>query len=125
MTAQRRACCTLWLEAAGLTARPGAQVVRRWEYGLLSDTSSVIYVQVPADIQGGRFRFWDPRQHDWSIIHRTRVPPATREIDTEARRRSAVAPQVLCLRRFVMFSKCIESKAPGFCVSQALCLQIW
>lgn len=60
-----------------------AQVVRRWEYGLLSDTSSVVYVQVPADIKGGRFRFWDPRVFDWSIIHRAKVPPPTRELDTQ------------------------------------------
>ncbi len=65
----------------------GTQVVRRWEYGLLSDTSSVTYVQVPADTRGGRFRFWDPREHDWSIIHRAQVPPPTREIATEARPR--------------------------------------
>ncbi|KAK9821737.1 hypothetical protein WJX81_000585 [Elliptochloris bilobata] len=61
----------------------GLKVVRRWEYGLLSDTSSVTYVQVPPDIKGGAFRFWDPREHDWSIIHRARVPPPTREIATE------------------------------------------
>jgi len=77
----------------------GTQVVRRWEYGLLSDASSVTYVQVPADIRGGHFRFWDPREHDWSIIHRAQVPPPTREIATEARPGRRAAPCRRHIRR--------------------------
>jgi len=35
-------------------------VLRRWEYGVMSDVTSVLYLQAPADMRGGNFRVWDP-----------------------------------------------------------------
>lgn len=101
-----------------------AQVVRRWEYGLLSDTSSVTYVQVPPDIKGGRFRFWDPREHDWSIIHRAQVPPPTREIATEARPSRPAVAALLCGLCMLLRCKCV--RIAGVCRGlQCCCVQHW
>ena len=32
------------------------QVLRRWDYGVMSDVTSVLYLQAPADMKGGNFR---------------------------------------------------------------------
>ncbi|KAK9832790.1 hypothetical protein WJX81_000978 [Elliptochloris bilobata] len=59
----------------------GLTVLRRWEYGVMSDVTSVLYLQAPADMRGGNFRVWDPNVHDWSLRNATLQPAPTQQVD--------------------------------------------
>ncbi|KAK9839845.1 hypothetical protein WJX81_005462 [Elliptochloris bilobata] len=61
----------------------GLSVIRQWEYGMLSDTSNVIYLQVPSDLVGGEFRIWDPAVHNSSIFNAPSVPEPTRRLQVK------------------------------------------
>ena len=66
----RNACAACW----------GQQVLRRWEYGVMSDVTSVLYLQAPADMKGGNFRVWDPNVHDWGLRNATVQPAPTERV---------------------------------------------
>ena len=61
------------------------QVLRRWDYGVMSDVTSVLYLQAPADMKGGNFRVWDPNVYDWSLRNATVQPAPTQNIVIKAR----------------------------------------
>lgn len=61
------------------------QVLRRWDYGVMSDVTSVLYLQAPADMKGGNFRVWDPNVYDWSLRNATVQPAPTQSIVIKAR----------------------------------------
>ena len=61
------------------------QVLRRWDYGVMSDVTSVLYLQAAADMKGGNFRVWDPNVYDWSLRNATVQPAPTQNIVIKAR----------------------------------------
>ena len=62
-----------------------AQVLRRWDYGVMSDVTSVLYLQAPADMKGGNFRVWDPNVYDWGLRNATVQPAPTQNIVIKVR----------------------------------------
>jgi len=67
-------------------------VLRRWEYGVMSDVTSVLYLQAPADMRGGNFRVWDPNVYDWTLRNATVPSAPTQTVVIKARR----PPRVQC-----------------------------
>ncbi len=54
----------------------------------MSDVTSVLYLQAPADMRGGNFRVWDPNVYDWTLRNMTVPPAPTQTVVIKARRRS-------------------------------------
>ena len=51
----------------------------------MSDVTSVLYLQAPADMKGGNFRVWDANVYDWSLRNATVQPAPTQKVLIKAR----------------------------------------